>query len=129
MEKEENSPRGDFHPLIATEEQPVGGSGLGQRQIPTIIFHSNDYNHVSLQYITKKAIIYIDCGRCYSFLEHKINFHKVLNIKATMLLYLSKKCDCRYHISCFVILPTFIHPILSKYIINYGIIWVQFGYK
>lgn len=26
---EEFCPRGDFHPLIATEEQPVGGFGLG----------------------------------------------------------------------------------------------------
>jgi hypothetical protein len=53
------SPRGDFHPQLATEEQPVGGSGLGPFSIFMIINYSNDDNDVSLHYTSVKLIIYI----------------------------------------------------------------------
>gem|GEM_PF-4377921 len=46
--KGEFCPRGDSHPLIATEESPVGGSGLGRQWITVIIIHCNDY-YVNLQ--------------------------------------------------------------------------------
>lgn len=42
-------PRGGFHPLIATEEQPVGGSGLGHLFSITFLNGDDNYN-VNLHY-------------------------------------------------------------------------------
>ncbi len=53
------SPRGDFHPLLATEEQPVGGSGLGPFSISMTINYSYYNDNVSLQYTIGRLIIYI----------------------------------------------------------------------